>query len=107
MRKEEKELSSKGFTKSFYVSRHDMDFYLALAAMLRERDTQMTTFVLFCLRYVVLDEGSDFFTDFKKHYHKVIEERLGEMVVKYKGKKMKLDELVESELMKEPGYVKI
>jgi len=107
MRKEERELSNKGFTKSFYVTRHDMDFYLALAAMLRERETQMSTFVIYCMKYVVLEDGSEIFTDFKKHYHKVIEERLGEMVVKYKGKKMKLDELVESELLKEGGFVKI
>lgn len=107
MRREEKELGSKGFTKSFYITRHDMDFYLALSAMMRSRGTQMSTFVMFCLRYVVLEEGSDFFVDFKEHYQKVIEERLGEMVVKYKGKVMKLNELVESELIKESGFTKI
>lgn len=107
MRKEELELKTKGFTKSFYITRHDIDFYLALSSMLRERGTQVSTFVMFCLKYVVLNDGNDFFDDFKKHYGKLIEGRLEEMIVKYKGKKMKLSELIDSELMKEGGFIKI
>jgi len=107
MRKEERDLKRRGFTKSVYITRHDMDFYLAIRSMLKERGINWTPFVIFCLKYVVLEDGSDFFDDFKEHYGKVIEERLGEMYVKYKGKTMKLDELIESELMNEKGFVKI
>lgn len=98
---------SRGITQSFYISRHDMDFYLALISMLRERETQWSTFVMFCLKYVILEQGSDIFDDYQKHYRKIIEARLDDTFVKYKGKKMKLGDLIESELIKEPGRVKI
>lgn len=106
MRKDEKELMSRGITQSFYIPRHDMDFYLALISMLRERETGWSTFVMFCLKYVILEQGSDIFNDFQKHYKKVIETRLDDTFVKYKGKRMKLGDLIESELIKEPGHVK-
>ena len=107
MRKEMIHLTTRGFTKSFYISRHDIDFYLALASMLESKDMNISTFVMSCLKYVVLNEGSEFFTNFKDHYKKVIEERLEEMPVKYKGQIIKLGELVESELLKESGFIKI
>jgi hypothetical protein len=107
LRKDEIDLASKGITQSFYISRHDMDFYLALISMLKERGTQWSTFVVFCLKYVILEQGSDIFDDFQKHYRKVIETRLDDMLVKYKGKKMKLGDLIESELIKEKAHIKI
>jgi hypothetical protein len=107
LRKEERELRNKGMTRSLYIPRSDMDFYLALRSMLKARGTEVSPFILFCIKYVVLNDGEDFFEDFKKHYSKIVEERLGEMFVKYKGKKMSLNDLIESELIKESGYLKI
>ena len=97
----------RGFTRSFYVSRHDTDFYMALLSMLNGRGLEISPFVLFCLKYVVLKDGEDFFEDFKKHYHKIIEEKLEDTYVKYKGKSIKLGDLIEDELLKEKSYVKI
>lgn len=107
MRKEEIGLKDRGFTRSFYVTRQDLDFYLALVSMLKDRGTRMSVFVMFCLKYVVLEQGSDIFDDFQKHYREIIETRLDDTFVKYKGKKMKLGDLIESELIKERGFIKI
>ena len=97
----------KGFSKSFYVSRHDIEFIVALDAMLESKGVNWSSFVSFCLKYVVLDEGGEIFDGFQEHYKKIIETRLDETFVKYRSKKIKLSELIDSELLKENGFVKI
>ena len=107
MNKQERELKTKGFTRSFYVTRHDVDFFLALMSMLEDRNTTLSTFTMFCFKYVVLNEGHEVFDDFQEHYKKLIDTRLNELRIKYKGQTMSLDELLDSDLMKEEGFIKI
>ena len=78
-----------------------------MSSMLEERGDTLSNFVMFCMKYVVLSQGSEIFTDFQKHYQKLIETRLGDTVVKYKGQVLKLDDLLESELLAETGFIKI
>jgi len=96
----------RGYVKSFWVNRSDLEFFMALERYLKLKELSLSDFIMRACKYVILQDGSTHHTQFLEVYKEVVFERVSKTKVKYKGKVVSFEKILNDIINNPDSFVK-
>jgi len=101
-----KENKLAGYTESFYVTKNDAMFMIAVQEFCKYKDINLSTFIMTAIKVYTLI-GEETLREFKEIYQQVVDENANLLTLRYRGFERTLNDILHDEFVVNDFKVKL